>query len=93
MSKFQPSMLNDEVCRMATDKQTHKYIHKKHTYRVKTEETFFMAKFFIFYLSFCNSLKVKKTVSKKYLESKKTIKALSSSFSSQSWPQPGDGFL
>ena len=29
MLKFQPPMLNDEVCRMATDKQTHKYIHKK----------------------------------------------------------------
>ena len=65
MSKFQPPMLNDEVCRMATDKQTHKYIHKKHTYRVKTEETFFTANFFIFNFSFSISLKVKKTVSKK----------------------------
>ena len=60
MSKFQPPMLNDEVCRMATDKQTHKYIHKKHTYRVKTEETFFTAKCFIFFFPFCNSLEVKK---------------------------------
>ena len=25
MLKFQPPMLNDEVCRMATDKQTHKH--------------------------------------------------------------------
>ena len=34
MLKFQPSMLNDEVCRMATDKQTHKYTHtnKQKTY-------------------------------------------------------------
>ena len=64
MSKFQPPMLNDDVCRVVTDKQTHKYIHK-HTYRVKTEETFFTAKFFIFYFSFPICLKVKKTVSNK----------------------------
>ena len=30
---FQPPMLNDEVCRMQT---------KKHTYRAKIEETFFL---------------------------------------------------
>ena len=46
MSKFQPPMLKDDVCRTATDKQTHKHTHthtyKKHTYRVKTEETFFL---------------------------------------------------
>ena len=60
MLKFQPPMLNDEVCRMATDKQTHKYIHtqKKLTYRVKTEETFFAFKSFYFSFSF------KKAVSK-----------------------------
>ena len=65
MSKFQPPMLNDDVCRAATDKQTHKHTYK-HTYWVKTEDTFFTAKFFIFYFSFSNSLKVKKTVSKKF---------------------------
>ena len=27
-NKFQPPMPNDEVCKMATDKQTHKYTHK-----------------------------------------------------------------
>ena len=43
MLKFQPAMLKDEVCRMATDKQTHKYTHK-HTYTVKTEESFFKTK-------------------------------------------------
>ena len=40
-------MLNDKVCRAPTDKQTHKYIHK-HTYWVKTEETFFYRQ--VFYL-------------------------------------------
>ena len=59
MSKFQPPMLNNDVCRAPTDKQTHTHIHK-HTYRVKTEETFFTAKFFIVYFSFSISLKVKK---------------------------------
>ena len=66
MSKFQPPMLNDDVCRAATDKQTqkHTYTHiHKHTYRVKTEETCFTAKLFIVYFSFSISLKVKKTVS------------------------------
>ena len=62
MSKFQPPMLNDDICRVPTDKQTHKHTHK-HTYRVKTEETFFTAKFFIFYFSSSICLKVKKTVS------------------------------
>ena len=38
MSQFQHPMLNDDVCRAPTDKQTH-----KHTYRVKTEETFLTA--------------------------------------------------
>ena len=28
MLKFQPPMSNDEVCRTATDKQTHKYTQK-----------------------------------------------------------------
>ena len=63
MSKFQPPMLNDDVCRARTDKQTHKHTYThihKHTYRVKTEETFFTAKFFIVYFSFSISLKVKK---------------------------------
>ena len=42
-------MLNDEVCRAMTDKQIHKQTHK-HTYRVKTEETFLcLLHFFIFY--------------------------------------------
>ena len=68
MSKFQPPMLNDDVYRARTDKQTHKHTYThihKHTYRVKTEETFFTAKFFIVYFSFSISLKVKKTVSNK----------------------------
>ena len=47
MSKFQPPMLNDNVCRAPTDKQTHIYTHK-HTYRVKTEETFFYGQIFYF---------------------------------------------
>jgi len=58
MSKFKPPMLNDDVCIAATDKQT-----KEHTYWVKTEETFFTAKSFIFYFSFSNNLKVEKIVS------------------------------
>ena len=40
MLKFQPPMLNDEVCRAMTDKQTH-----KHTYRVKLRKAFFAFKF------------------------------------------------
>ena len=64
MSKFQPPMLNDDVCRPPTDKQTHTYTNI-HTYRVKTEETFFTADFFIFYFSVSINLNVKKTVSNK----------------------------
>ena len=42
MLKCQTPMLNDEVCRAMTDKQTHKQTNtQKHKYRVKTEETFF----------------------------------------------------
>ena len=41
-------MLNDGVCRATTDKQTHKHTNK-HTYRVKTEETFFTLKFFLLF--------------------------------------------
>ena len=43
-------MLNNEVSRATTDKQTHTHTHtyKKHTYRVKTEETFFTLKCFNF---------------------------------------------
>ena len=51
MSKFQRPMLNDDVCRPRTDKQTHKHTHThthKHTYRVKTEETFFYGQIFYF---------------------------------------------
>ena len=51
MSKFQPPMLNDDACRVSTDKQTHKHTHThthKHTYRVKTEETFFYGQIFYF---------------------------------------------
>ena len=44
MLKFHPPMSNDEVCRTATDKQTHTHTKKTHTYRVKTEETFFAFK-------------------------------------------------
>ena len=36
MLKFKPPMLNDEVCRVATHKQTPKHTHKKHTYGVKS---------------------------------------------------------
>ena len=32
MSKFQPPVLNEDVCRAATEKQTHIYTNKKHTY-------------------------------------------------------------
>ena len=56
------------VEREQTNKHTNTHIHThihKHTYRVKTEETFFTAKFFIVYFSFSISLKVKKTVSNK----------------------------
>ena len=64
MSKFQPPMLNDDACRVSTDKQTHKHTHthtyKKHTYWVKTEETFFYRQVFYILFFFCNSLKVKK---------------------------------
>ena len=45
MSKFQPPMLNDDVCRAATNKQIHKHTYThihKYTYRVKTEETFLL---------------------------------------------------
>ena len=63
MLKFQPPMSNDEVCRMATDKQTHKYTHK-HTYRVKTEETFFAFKFFYFLFSFKKVVSNNKPINK-----------------------------
>ena len=52
MLKFQFPMFNDVVCKAATDKQ-------KHTYRVKTEETFFP---FIIFVSLIH-LKIKKVVS------------------------------
>ena len=56
-------MLNDEVCRAMTDKQTNEHTNK-HTYWVKTEETFFKPpSFFIFYFYLSNSLNVKKAVS------------------------------
>ena len=64
MSKFQPPMLNDDVCRAATDKQTHKHTHK-HTYRVKTEETFFYGQIFYFLFFFLYLFESKKTVSNK----------------------------
>ena len=52
-SKFQAPILNGDVCRAATDKQTHKHTHK-HTYRVKTEETFFHGHIFYFlFLTAC----------------------------------------
>ena len=41
-------MLNNEVFRATTDKQTHKHTKHKHTYRVKTEETFFYLQVFVF---------------------------------------------
>ena len=55
MSKFQPPMLNNDVCRAVTDKQIHKHTHKKTTYILSKNRgnLFFTAKF-------CNSLKVKK---------------------------------
>ena len=52
MLKFQPPMLNDVLCRAMTDKQTHKQTHKKHTYKLKTEETFFYLQVFYFIFSF-----------------------------------------
>ena len=59
MSKFQPPMLNDDVCRAPTDKQTHIYTHK-HTYRVKTEETFFYGQIFYFLFFFLYLFESKK---------------------------------
>ena len=44
MFKFQPPMLNDEGCRVATDKQTHKHTHTQKLYRVKTEVGFLSVK-------------------------------------------------
>ena len=55
MLKFQTPMLNDDVCRAMTDKQTH-----KQTYILsKNWEFFFTAKFF-FYFYFSNILNVKR---------------------------------
>ena len=51
MLKFQTPMSNDDVCRAMTDKQTHKHTNK-HTYRVKTEETFFYLQVLFFQFSF-----------------------------------------
>ena len=53
MLKFQPHMLNNEVCRPTTDKHTNTQTNKKHTYWVKTEETFFLPpnSFFSIFLS------------------------------------------
>ena len=50
-------MFNDEVCRSTTDKHTNTQTNKKHTYGVKSDETFFYRQvfYFIFYYSFCNS--------------------------------------
>ena len=48
------------VERWQTNKQTH-----KHTYGVKTEETFFNHHFFLFYFYLSYTLHVKKAVSKK----------------------------
>ena len=48
-------MLNNGVCRATTDKQTHKQTSTqthKHTYRVKTEETFLPWIFFLLLFSF-----------------------------------------
>ena len=59
-------MLNDDVYRAATDKQTHKHIHKKQTYRVKTEETLFAFNFFLLF-SF------KKAVSNKLADFSKSV--------------------
>ena len=50
MLKFQPPMLNDEVCRMATDKQTHKYTNTQTYIQSKTEQTFFVFNFILFYV-------------------------------------------
>ena len=62
MSKFQPPMLKDDVCRTATDKQTHKHTHIQKTYiQSKNRGNLFLRQFFkIFYSSFSNSLKIKR---------------------------------
>ena len=52
-------MFNDDVCRGATDKQTHIY-KKKHISSKNRGNLFFTAKFFYFLFFFSNSLKVKK---------------------------------
>merc|ERR1711963_825818 len=51
--------MGDDACRPPTDKQTHIYTHK-HTYRVKTEEIFFTAKFFYFLFFFLYLFESKK---------------------------------
>ena len=80
MLKFQTPMSNDEVCRAMTDKhtntQTHKHTNKKHTYWVKTEETFFLPPSFLF--SIFISLIVwtlKKAVSKKKVDAARFLDA------------------
>ena len=76
MSKFQPPMLNGDVCRAATDKQTHKHTDahtKTYVLSKKQRKPFFYRQvlFFIFYVSFCNSLTERKTVSNSLLIQKK----------------------
>ena len=39
MSKFQPPMLNDDVCRAPTDKQTHKDTHTHTHTNIYTTQT------------------------------------------------------
>ena len=58
MSKFQTPILNDEVCRAMTDKQTK--TQKTYILSKNSGNLFVTAKFFIFYFYFSNSLKVKK---------------------------------
>ena len=43
-----------------TNKHTNTHTYKKHTYWVKTEETFFLPPSFLYSIFFCSSLKVRK---------------------------------
>ena len=58
MLKCRPPMINDEVCRAATDKHTNTHANK-HAFRVKTEETFLKFKFSILYFCFSDPFQSK----------------------------------
>ena len=63
MLNFQTHILNDEVCKAIKDKHINKKKEKTYIVSKNRGNLFFTAKFFTFYFSFSNSLKVKKMVS------------------------------